>query len=275
MASQLMDNFEYYARSFADLQLGDEIAYFCTDTEKFLYCIEHGFSVPFAKPGSEIKKGGVVEEVMRTGKPCRREVPEELYGVPLLAVYCPIFDDDSRKLLGTYGLAIPRNRAVHLKTTSLAFLDGLTEISAAVEQTATSASSINSTQSVLNEQIGEVGKAIAKIDGMLNFVNDVAASTKMLGLNAAIEAARAGDAGKGFGVVAEEIRKLSESSKQAANDIREILSKIAVSISDVETNSTITLRSSEEQAAATEEITARVEELTSLSHSLNELAQAM
>lgn len=273
MASKLIENYEYYAKIFADLHLNEKIAYFCTDTEKFLYAVEHNFKVPFAKPGDVIQKGGVVEEVMRSGKPCRKEVPEELYGIPLLAVYCPIFDDDSRELVGTYGYAIPRDRANLLKSTSAAFLDGLNEISSAIEQTAVSAGSISNTQSGLNSRINEVGEAIAHINEMLNFVNEVASNTKMLGLNAAIEAARAGEVGKGFGVVAEEIRKLSESSRQAAQEIREHLVSVIDAIDQVKEGSGATLSASEEQAAAAEQITARIQELTSLSHSLNELAQ--
>lgn len=275
MGSRLIENFEFYATCFADLYLNDQIAYFCTDTEKYLYAVEHNFSVPAAKPGAAIKKGGAIEEVMLTGKPCRKEVPPELNGIPLLACYFPIFDDDSKKLVGTYGFAIPRDRANFLKSTSSAFLEGLQEISSAIEQTAASASSINITQSDLNEKIIEVSNAIAKIDSIITFVNEVANSTKLLGLNAAIEAARVGEAGRGFGVVAEEIRKLSETSRLAANDIRDQLSTIVEGIRQVGASSTNTLQASEEQAAATEEITARIEELGALSNTLNAVAQEM
>jgi methyl-accepting chemotaxis protein len=56
----------------------------------------------------------------------------------------------------------------------------------------------------------------------------MADETQMSGLNAAIEAARAGDAGRGFGVVAEEIRKLSDQSKQTAEQIRQLTKTIEV-----------------------------------------------
>ncbi|HHX11799.1 MAG TPA: hypothetical protein GX731_03180, partial [Clostridiales bacterium] len=66
-------------------------------------------------------------------------------------------------------------------------------------------------------------KAITEIIGV---INDIAAQTNLLSLNASIEAARAGDAGRGFSVVAEEIRKLSEKSVLAAGEIEQIITNI-------------------------------------------------
>ena len=65
------------------------------------------------------------------------------------------------------------------------------------------------------------------ITDFVNTINDIAEQTNLLALNAAIEAARAGDAGRGFAVVADEVRKLADESRQAAENINDVVSDIA------------------------------------------------
>lgn len=91
-------------------------------------------------------------------------------------------------------------------------------------------------------------------------------------LKAAIEAARAGDAGKGFGVVSTEIRKLSETSKETAVKISTLTEKIQNSVSVTLDTSDATLNTTQQQSAAIQETNASVEEVMSLSDELNELA---
>ncbi len=66
----------------------------------------------------------------------------------------------------------------------------------------------------------------ARINEIVEVVTSIAEQTNLLALNAAIEAARAGEAGKGFAVVADEIRKLADESRKAAEEISSVLSKV-------------------------------------------------
>ena len=77
-----------------------------------------------------------------------------------------------------------------------------------------------------NQSISSLSKSSQDITSVLRIIKEISAQTNLLALNAAIEAAQAGEAGRGFSVVAEEIRKLAEDSKRSVGDIEELISTV-------------------------------------------------
>ncbi|UIJ39167.1 Cache 3/Cache 2 fusion domain-containing protein [Desulfobaculum bizertense] len=122
----------------------------------------------------------------------------------------------------------------------------VTEVSAIVED-------VSSSVDELKTDMAELGEQAEGIGTIMGVISDIADQTNLLALNAAIEAARAGEAGRGFAVVADEVRKLAEKTMNATREVGRYIESIQSS-----TNRSI--RSSAETVDAVKESTVRVKD---------------
>jgi len=250
---------------------------FITDLQKVLNKqSSKKFDVSTLQISNILSEESISLKTTRSKQPIIKELDASIYGVPVLEACYPLFDEDnSDEVVGSFAIITPKEVAANLRNMSGNLEIGLTGIATAIEELAASASNIHTNEMELNNEIKMVINLSEEINEVSSFIKEIADKTKMLGLNAAIEAARAGDAGRGFGVVAGEIRKLSEQSKSTVPKIKQLTDSIKSKVSDASERSQSSLASSQEQAAATQEITASVEELTSMSEELNKIAQEL
>jgi methyl-accepting chemotaxis protein len=109
----------------------------------------------------------------------------------------------------------------NIKKGNLSINDSIKEVSEVKEQSAKVSAKIN-----------DLGKLSAQIGNIVELINGISAQTNLLALNAAIEAARAGEAGRGFSVVADEIRGLAEESSTATEKISDLVNNIQKGVED-------------------------------------------
>lgn len=130
--------------------------------------------------------------------------------------------------------------------------------------------SIKSSVSCSAEVVTDLGRKSQQINEVIDVINDISEQTNLLALNAAIEAARAGEAGRGFAVVADEVRKLAEESKKATQQIASMIEEISQSTSNTVESMNVGSREVEEGSKVVNEA---LSSLDTISRMVSELVQ--
>lgn len=169
--------------------------------------------------------------------------------------------------------ALSKSGYEQLKLSSMSQIlsDNFSQISATMEELSAASVTVSNNQHNLNNEIGNIKKISEEINTILDSIKNIADQTRMLGLNAAIEAARAGEVGRGFGVVASEIRTLSNNSKETAIKVMQLTNIIQNSVSKTIETSDETLQTTEQQTAAIEEVASSLQEVSILADDLNRM----
>lgn len=150
--------------------------------------------------------------------------------------------------------------------------DNILNITANIQEVTSSSTNVNKSQESLNNEILKITHVSEEINSVMNLIKNIANHTKLLGLNASIEAARAGQAGLGFSIVAKEIQKLSNESNNAVNKIKVFTSQINDNVIHTLEISNRTLEISNDQEKAMKVIVNLIEDISNLADQLNKMA---
>jgi len=122
-------------------------------------------------------------------------------------------------------MEVARNAGAASQSTSEA-REKAREGAAVVAKSVQAISHVQESASTLQRNMETLGKQVESIGAIIGVINDIADQTNLLALNAAIEAARAGEAGRGFAVVADEVRKLAEKTLGATKEVEQSVTAI-------------------------------------------------
>jgi copper chaperone CopZ len=252
----------------------DEISFAITNRKEFLVNQSCQSLQLKNKKGDPIGEGGGAFQAITTGKTIVKEVPREVYGIQFRSYAIPINDADGN-VVGAIlaGKSLARSKEV---------LELSSSVSSSLEQISIEVNTItNNVQDLLVKNsnvifmLNEANENAKGTNEILSFVKSIASQTNILGMNAAIEAGRAGESGRGFKVVANEIRKLSTSTMNSLKQINEVLENINgnienISIDVIESNGVF-----EDQAASLQEISSSLQQLNETAKILEKLSKKL
>lgn len=241
-----------------------DVALGITDKEKFIAAHQAETFKLSIEEGSQLRKGDMTEKAVNSREKQSENYPKEVFGFPIASHCIPVINPSTNNVVGTINFAVSMEKqstVTEMVNELQEFSQGLVSSSEELESTTQELSSTRGRMDVL---VNETQEGIKYMDDIIKYIKSVADTTNLLGLNAAIEASRAGEQGKGFNVIAEEIRKLAANSKNSTTQINEALVKMKENINNILEVFNELSSTGETQAAQAEHLSSGGEKLNKL-----------
>ena len=248
---------------------GKDLIVWISDTDKLLG-YSPGFSMDIGSDGI-LGQDDPMRVAMKKRETVRCEEMVGTLGIVLKDINSPIFDDNNN-VIGCIAVGISLDLEKKVVNVAHNINESVDNMDASVKEFAESAENIINSEKVLRDNINGVNMLTKEIGKVLSFTKRITDQTNLLGLNASIEAARAGAYGAAFGVVADEICKLSVESMSIAKKIEELLVQINEANRKTLECSDSACAATEEQAAEIIKTKTKIAELKSISDELEQIS---
>ena len=202
-----------------------------TDREKYiLYSRSKKLDLKIT-PGTTLKSGTAVVRAMEEKRRVVVRGDKAVFGLPYIAMAYPI-TNEAGEVVGGFVILESTEEQDLLHEMADKLNSNISLLASTTEEISAQTEEIAAVTNRLAEGAHQSQARVKETDQVLSLIKGIASQTNLLGLNAAIEAARVGDAGRGFGVVAEEIRKLATTTSESINKIEAMVKTIQIDSAD-------------------------------------------
>ena len=251
----------------------DEVSYAMMDTEKCLLSRSSSELQLDAKAGDPIQEGGAAAAALRLRTAVIKDVPKEVYGVPFRSYAVPL--EENGQIVGIFVLGKSYSKKEKITEIVQKISSAINQTSDAIEDLVAGVGKIEETNSQLLNSINEANVKAKETGKIVDFIQNIATQTYLLGINASIDAARAGSFGKGFNVVADEIGRLSKSTSDSIAVIDSLLTYLTATITSLSTGLSESMEISRKQTGDLDEIATAVGDLKDTINRLDNLSESL
>jgi len=224
--------------------------------------------------GSPIRDGSATKRVITEQRRIFTKIDKAVRGIPYVALANPVYNDH-RKVIGSIVITESVERYDGLKEIAQQLMNSLSTLASTSEQISAQTEEMASVSRAVTVASQESQQRTQETDQVLGLIKSIASRTNLLGLNAAIEAARVGEHGRGFGVVAEEIRKLATNTADSIHKV-EMITKQIQEASQASFQQTTQIEGAISQIAqAMSQIAGSVQQISDMAAKLDQLADGI